>query len=423
MEKQSEVKDHNDHLEKVKKQIEYYFSAENLINDTFLASQMDSEKSVPISTVMNFSKLKALTEDEEIIRRSLDTSIIVSVFDNRIRLNSDITSKQVGQRSTIILREITSDVSEDEIKEIFNYEGCKAIQSLRSDIENTWFVVMESEEDAKETILQLQLHKRCIRGERVKARVKPESKIRAFFPTPPQPLIPIVPMPFLPYPAFEDPRMFPFNLQGMQMSMEQTDEIAAHDGQVKQNEKRTHGENHGKKHHSPSDKDSHTKKSHTKKDGSGSGSKGRGGKNNDRKSNENSKKVTIHVDTVNFPPLPDSDGSPSAKGSLSNIQNVSSETENNTNPNVDTAIVISPSTPVDANNKHSGSWAAILKATPTPTDSPQKINKASSEPSPEKHQMKDSHPNTSELNVKTSNITDTLNSTFQSATFVVSYSY
>lgn len=41
-----------DHLEAVRKQIEYYFSKENLLNDQYLASQMDSNKSVPISLIM-----------------------------------------------------------------------------------------------------------------------------------------------------------------------------------------------------------------------------------------------------------------------------------------------------------------------------------------------------------------------------------
>ena len=38
--------------ELVKKQVEYYFSRENLQNDSFLMSQMDSQNSVPMSIVM-----------------------------------------------------------------------------------------------------------------------------------------------------------------------------------------------------------------------------------------------------------------------------------------------------------------------------------------------------------------------------------
>lgn len=42
----------DDVYEAVRKQMEFYFSKENLMTDSFLVSQMDSNKSVPISVVM-----------------------------------------------------------------------------------------------------------------------------------------------------------------------------------------------------------------------------------------------------------------------------------------------------------------------------------------------------------------------------------
>lgn len=45
---------------------------------------------------------------------------------------------KTGGRSTIILREIPTDANEDEVREIFNYENCKTISSMRSDIGDTW---------------------------------------------------------------------------------------------------------------------------------------------------------------------------------------------------------------------------------------------------------------------------------------------
>ena len=40
-------------LEQIRKQIEYYFSKENLANDSFLRSHMDGSMSVPVSVIMN----------------------------------------------------------------------------------------------------------------------------------------------------------------------------------------------------------------------------------------------------------------------------------------------------------------------------------------------------------------------------------
>ncbi len=39
-------------IDAVRKQIEYYFSKENLLNDAFLVSQMDANSTVPIAVVM-----------------------------------------------------------------------------------------------------------------------------------------------------------------------------------------------------------------------------------------------------------------------------------------------------------------------------------------------------------------------------------
>jgi hypothetical protein len=71
-----------------------------------------------------------LTQDEAVIRQALENSASsVSIVDNRLKANVKNSS-----RSTIILREIPSDTPVDEVREIFNYEGCKPISSLRSEI-------------------------------------------------------------------------------------------------------------------------------------------------------------------------------------------------------------------------------------------------------------------------------------------------
>jgi hypothetical protein len=160
---------------------------------------MDANMTVPINVVMKFAKMKALTEDESVLRKALETSTL-TVIDDRIKANI----KAVG-RSTIILREIPSDASEDEVREIFNFEGCKAVTSMRSDIGDTWFVMMDNEEDAKDTLIDLKLKKRCFRGIAVKGRLKSETVARSFYPVQPSPsmqpaIFSGMPMPF-PSPA------------------------------------------------------------------------------------------------------------------------------------------------------------------------------------------------------------------------------
>lgn len=121
-------------VEAVRKQIEYYFSKENLQSDVYLTSQMDAQMSVPIPVVMKFAKLKALTQDEGIVRQALKDSTAVQIVENRIKP----IIKAGSGRSTLILREIPSDAPEEEVREIFNYTGCKPIISIRSEIGDTW---------------------------------------------------------------------------------------------------------------------------------------------------------------------------------------------------------------------------------------------------------------------------------------------
>ena len=44
-------------IDAVRKQLEYYFSKENLQNDPYLTSQMDAQMSVPIAVVMRVNRL------------------------------------------------------------------------------------------------------------------------------------------------------------------------------------------------------------------------------------------------------------------------------------------------------------------------------------------------------------------------------
>lgn len=110
----------------------------------YLTSQMDAQQSVAISVVMKFAKLKALTKDESVVRKALEDSSL-TIVDNRIKANIKAVN-----RSTIILRDIPTETPEEEVREIFNYEGCKNIVSIRGDIGDTWYIYITSARDIKQ---------------------------------------------------------------------------------------------------------------------------------------------------------------------------------------------------------------------------------------------------------------------------------
>lgn len=89
----------------IRKQIEYYFSRENLATDAYLVSQMNSNMYVPIQIVANFKKVKSLTED---------INLIVSVMreSDKVCLSEDGTLIRPAftvTRNTVILRDIPKD--------------------------------------------------------------------------------------------------------------------------------------------------------------------------------------------------------------------------------------------------------------------------------------------------------------------------
>ncbi|XP_062082377.1 la-related protein 1A isoform X2 [Humulus lupulus] len=67
------------------KQIEYYFSDENLQSDRYLISLMDDQGLVPISLIAEFKRVKKMTTDIPFILDALQASVTVEVQGNKIR--------------------------------------------------------------------------------------------------------------------------------------------------------------------------------------------------------------------------------------------------------------------------------------------------------------------------------------------------
>lgn len=66
-------------VEAAKKQMEYYFSEENLERDLFLRSKMDSDGWIPLHVIMSFNRLRTLTADLNLILEALYSSEVIEV--------------------------------------------------------------------------------------------------------------------------------------------------------------------------------------------------------------------------------------------------------------------------------------------------------------------------------------------------------
>ncbi|XP_041453585.1 la-related protein 1-like isoform X3 [Lytechinus variegatus] len=78
----------------VKKQIEYYFSVENLVKDIFLRKKMDAEGYLPISLIASFHRVKALTSDVGIITTALNDSTEVELSSDKSKVRCRLSPMQ-----------------------------------------------------------------------------------------------------------------------------------------------------------------------------------------------------------------------------------------------------------------------------------------------------------------------------------------
>ncbi|KAJ4878115.1 La-related protein 6A [Raphanus sativus] len=129
--------DHGDHLpveadkdelkKKIIRQVEYYFSDENLPTDKFLLNAMKKNKKgfVPISTIATFHKMKKLTRDHALIVSALKESsfLVVSSDEKKVKRLSPLPEVRDPKIFTVLVENLPEDHSEDNIRTIFGKAG------------------------------------------------------------------------------------------------------------------------------------------------------------------------------------------------------------------------------------------------------------------------------------------------------------
>lgn len=158
-------------------QLEYYFSRENLPRDTYLVSHMDAEHYVPLEVVGQFQKISSL-----LAGRALSFLVPIAQRSNLLQLSDDKTKVRPSfktQRNTVILRDMPSTTTTEKIQELFSSSMFKSISSIRPDILNCWFVVFDSEEEARQAVLWAR--SQSIDDQPVLARLKTETLLRGTF--------------------------------------------------------------------------------------------------------------------------------------------------------------------------------------------------------------------------------------------------
>jgi len=171
---------------KIKRQIEYYFGDHNLMRDKFLKEKIKEDDGwVSLETMLNFNRLKQLTEDHKVICLSLKESSLIEVNDasDKVRRKTDRPLpednkewKDAVAARTVYAKEFPADSNLDDLMEFFeNYGNIDNLQMRRefhkkSIFKGSVFVTFQNKDDAdkfvnesetkyKEKILEAKLFK------------------------------------------------------------------------------------------------------------------------------------------------------------------------------------------------------------------------------------------------------------------------
>ncbi|KAJ7550692.1 hypothetical protein O6H91_07G112700 [Diphasiastrum complanatum] len=140
------------------KQIEYYFSIENLCRDIFLRSKMDDQGFIPVSVIASFNRVKMLTTNEKLILDALCNSDIVEVQGDKLRKRNDWPhwllpachcSSSSPSDSSSLDRKANGELRKSELSSEVKIEG--KVESPHSDI------ALDSKQDATEKSESYQL--------------------------------------------------------------------------------------------------------------------------------------------------------------------------------------------------------------------------------------------------------------------------
>lgn len=163
----------------VMRQVEYYLSRENLARDTYLTNQMNVEAFAPINLIASFSKMKSFTTDADLILEAIKMSEKLEVDETETLVRPLDMAAEANRKSMVVLRDVDSDVAEQEIRALFDEAIFGPIERVRPDIGDTWFVELEGEINTEEQLNALdKIRTLEIRGRLVRARVKTESSVR-----------------------------------------------------------------------------------------------------------------------------------------------------------------------------------------------------------------------------------------------------
>jgi len=166
----SKHKHHSNRKKELMRQLEFYFSDINLINDKFLRNLInkDNDKGVDLNIFINFNKVKEIMKDIEdhesrlkFLKKSVELSKKIKIFNKKILRIEKFDANKLNQKEidnkTIYVENVPADITHDILYKLFTKYGKVLHISIPkfSDTKQSKgfvFIIFEKEEQAEKAI-------------------------------------------------------------------------------------------------------------------------------------------------------------------------------------------------------------------------------------------------------------------------------
>uniref|UniRef100_A0AC35U102 HTH La-type RNA-binding domain-containing protein n=1 Tax=Rhabditophanes sp. KR3021 TaxID=114890 RepID=A0AC35U102_9BILA len=153
--------------EKLRIQIEFYFSPANLVNDIYLKSQMDANQFVPLSVLATFKKIQSMNADMATIVSALRDSTFLQLDEDGEKVRP---GKAGSARNTIIIQDLAEAEGEETVRE-FLKNGPKW-KNIQKKVNNSWYITFENEKDCLKAVGKIKESTKD-RNKSISVRIKP----------------------------------------------------------------------------------------------------------------------------------------------------------------------------------------------------------------------------------------------------------
>ncbi|KAL8104200.1 hypothetical protein AgCh_028435 [Apium graveolens] len=171
----------------ITKQIEYYFSDENLQTDNYLLSLMDAQGWVPISKIADFKRVKRMSTDIQFILNALQNSSAVEVQNEKVRRRDEWSKwvpasagKNVATSTQEHMKKVVGDTKNNEFSEVLEVKTNEVSHSKsvsqnsslglpKSDIDKTKQVVSNVENERRKAVVRTEGTSKGTRGQQIQS--------------------------------------------------------------------------------------------------------------------------------------------------------------------------------------------------------------------------------------------------------------